>query len=183
MTQEMWRPVPGMEETHEVSDSGRIRSWLKSGSARLRASVPREIKGSVFSTGYRMFWTPAGSRGFHRIVCEAFHGPCPSGMHVARHLDGDKLNNRADNLAWGTYAENMADARRHGTDPLGSRNAAAKLTESQVAQIKSLLTDTRGNRASLARRFGVSPSMVERIARGQNWTHVDPILVREGVES
>lgn len=50
------------------------------------------------------------------LVCAAFHGPRLSGLMV-RHLDGNSLNDHADNLAWGTAAENSADAIRHGTHP------------------------------------------------------------------
>jgi hypothetical protein len=49
----------------------------------------------------------------HRQVCIAFHGD-PAPGQVARHLDDVSANNRADNLAWGTRAENAADARRNG---------------------------------------------------------------------
>lgn len=183
MSPEVWRPAPRLEGRYDVSSLGRVRSWIKTGPSSGVALAPRIVNGSIFSTGYRQLWTREGHRSVHRLVCEAFHGTPPSGLHVARHLDGDKLNNSASNLAWGTGSENMADSRRHGTDPLGSRNPAAKLDEATVAQIKGLLTDERGNRAALARQFGVSPSMVERIANGKNWVHVRPVLIREGVES
>lgn len=54
-------------------------------------------------------------RGVHRIVCEAFNGPAPVGCNTVRHLDDVKHNNVPDNLAWGTQADNMADAVRNGT--------------------------------------------------------------------
>lgn len=50
----------------------------------------------------------------HREILSASVGPCPSGQEC-RHLNGDRLDNRAKNLVWGTHAENMADAVRHGT--------------------------------------------------------------------
>jgi len=49
----------------------------------------------------------------HRLVLEAFVGPCPEGMEC-RHLDGDPSNNRLENLRWGTPAENTEDKRKHG---------------------------------------------------------------------
>ena len=59
-------------------------------------------------------------RTVHRLVCEAFHGPPPEGKPLACHKDGDTLNNRADNLYWGSPEDNMQDALRHGTN----RNAS-----------------------------------------------------------
>lgn len=54
------------------------------------------------------------NRLVHQVVAEAFHGPRPAGMET-RHRDGDVLNNRSDNLVYGTHGDNMDDAVRHGT--------------------------------------------------------------------
>src|SRR4051812_19574137 len=40
------------------------------------------------------------------LVALAFHGPRPAGLEI-RHLDGDRTNDRPDNLAYGTHQENM----------------------------------------------------------------------------
>jgi hypothetical protein len=55
----------------------------------------------------------ASSRYAHRLVLEAWVGPCPDGME-SRHLDGDKQNNRIGNLRWGTHEENIEDNYRLG---------------------------------------------------------------------
>lgn len=49
----------------------------------------------------------------HRLVLEAFVGPCPDGMK-ALHADGNKTNNNVKNLRWGTSAENNLDIVKHG---------------------------------------------------------------------
>ena len=61
--------------------------------------------------------TVYGYRSFkvHRLVCRAFHGSPPIyGEDEAhcRHIDGDPLNNHADNLRWGTRSENEHDKKR-----------------------------------------------------------------------
>lgn len=43
----------------------------------------------------------------HQVVCEAFHGPRPSANSVVIHIDEDGLNNRPENLRWGTQKENL----------------------------------------------------------------------------
>ena len=43
----------------------------------------------------------------HRLVCEAFHGPSPFDGAVVIHEDEDALNNRPENLRWGTQKENL----------------------------------------------------------------------------
>jgi hypothetical protein len=52
------------------------------------------------------------TRAVHRLVLEAFAGPCPPNME-ARHLDGNRTNNKRYNLLWGTRQENVADRLRH----------------------------------------------------------------------
>lgn len=52
----------------------------------------------IGSTGYWFVKLPDGSLvGEHRLVYERHHGPIPEGWHV-HHRDGDKLNNRPENL-------------------------------------------------------------------------------------
>lgn len=48
------------------------------------------------------------------LVAEAFI-PNPYGYPCVLHNDGDPYNNHVSNLRWGTHADNMADAKRHGT--------------------------------------------------------------------
>lgn len=61
----------------------------------------------------------------HKLVAERHLGPRPTPAHEVRHLDGDKLHRHADNLAWGTRAENAADRERHGRTSRGERHSAA----------------------------------------------------------
>lgn len=108
---ERWLPIEGYPN-YEVSDLGRIWSRPRPGS-----------KGGILKpyfnkrTGYlSVTLTLDGvQKDFrvNRLVCRAFHGPCPKGQD-ARHWDGDPLNNTAANLLWGTRKENMDDMRRHG---------------------------------------------------------------------
>ena len=43
----------------------------------------------------------------HRLICEAFHGPPPPGMSIVIHKNENALDNRPDNLRWGTQKENL----------------------------------------------------------------------------
>jgi hypothetical protein len=63
----------------------------------------------------------------HLLVADAWLPPRPNDLHQLRHLDGCPHHNWASNLAWGTPTENHHDMRRHGTDPIGSRNPRATL--------------------------------------------------------
>ena len=113
---EEWRDVPGFRGCYQVSSLGRVRSLL-CGQPRIRKPYLHNTSGSMRYR--RITISVPGSRAklgryVHEWVASAFHGPRPPEAEV-RHLDGDSLNNCADNLAWGSRAENMADAVAHGT--------------------------------------------------------------------
>lgn len=106
------------------------------------------------------------TRHIHRLVCETFNGNRP-GM-VVRHLDGNKLNNRLSNLAWGTHEENAADKIGHGTANYGERNPQAKLTRSKVAEMR--LERMEGHTfKQIAERHGVAPMTAHRAITGGSW--------------
>lgn len=123
MTEE-WRPVVGFEGFYEVSSIGRIRSVDRVIPYR-DGRKPKRFPGKVLAQminakGYPALQLKAcgriRGRTVHILVCEAFHGSRPSPDHEVRHLNGDPADNRVENLAWGTRAENAQDSLRHGTN-------------------------------------------------------------------
>jgi len=111
------------------------------------------------------------------LVCLAFHGTKPTPLHDAAHNDGNKLNNRADNLRWATKRENQADRVVHGTTCRGSRNGFSKLTERAVATIREAYRAALHGRARvapgfrqrLATQLGVNPSCISKVVAGESW--------------
>lgn len=75
--------------------------------------------GGVNTPGYLVTARKRGQLVYvHRIIWESLHGPIPQGL-VVNHIDGDKLNNRIDNLEVVTDLENVRHSirtglRRHG---------------------------------------------------------------------
>jgi len=112
---EEWRPIDG-HPGYEVSSLGRVRSYRRRHNGL--AGEPRLLKQSLTDKGYlrvglrRADGTGSRTIYVHKLVLTAFVGPAPEGMEC-RHLDGISQNNRLDNLAWGTDAENGADRVRH----------------------------------------------------------------------
>jgi hypothetical protein len=105
----------------------------------------------------------------HRVMCSIFHGPPPSAVHEVRHLDGNRDNNHADNLAWGTRRDNAMDRIAHGTDPSGERNPQAKLTRRTVDLMRADRAANGEPFRVLAKRYGVSTMTAFRAVRGQSW--------------
>ena len=117
---EKWLPVVGYEGLYEVSWSGRVRSVDRVVVAS--NGVARQMKGRVLKCspgnhGYAQAILCKGDGGrsylVHRLVLEAFEGPCPEGLEAC-HNDGDQTINVWDNLRWDTGSSNMVDKVNHG---------------------------------------------------------------------
>ncbi len=161
-----FRPIEGWSD-YRIDADGIL--W------RMKSGRWRQIMGSVQAAGHIKVALADGNghrtnRYIHRLVLEAFRGPCPDGMEC-RHLDGNPQNNRLDNLRWGTRTENMADAIRHGTTNRGTRTNFAKLTDDDVIAIRELRR--RGVHLKvIAAQFGIRPEHVWHIAVGRSWKHL-----------
>lgn len=108
----------------------------------------------------------------HRLVLEAFRGPCPPGMEGC-HNNGDTFDNRLENLRWDTRKNNHADKKKHGTHLEGSSIFGSRLNETIVEEIISMLDAGRTGR-EIRERFDVSPKLLNKIARKTHWKHVRP---------
>ena len=110
--EEKWQPIVGYPG-YEVSDFGRVRS-LKNG-GRILAQT-KNHKGYL-----RVKLTKNGiSTQFlvHRLVGWAFNSGFRDGMQI-NHLNGDKSDNRPENLEWCTPSENL----QHAYDVLNRKAA------------------------------------------------------------
>ena len=157
------RQIPGWP--YVISNDGRV--------FRLRCGTWREVK-QTLRKGYwcvALYDKPRSLKvGVHRLVLMAFVGtPLPN--QVARHLNGKPLDNRLENLAWGTQQENSDDAIRHGTKARGSRMGKAKLTDVLVVEIRRRFAAGE-SQGKLAREIGVSQVLVGLVVRKKIWKHV-----------
>ena len=110
---------------YEITADGRVLS-IASG---WRGHARREMRQDLDDHGYpSVRLTVAGKRirvAVHRLVAANYLPPRPSPTHEIRHLDGNKMNNSAGNLAWGTRKENAEDRQRHGRTSRGAKHGAA----------------------------------------------------------
>lgn len=112
-------------------------------------------------------------RTVHQLVLETYVGPKPDGMEC-RHLDGNPLNNRLDNLCWGTKSENRQDAVKHGTHfaARGEDHNHAKLTEAEVLVIRQLYKAGGFSQRVLGKLYGVGHGQISLIVNRKNWACV-----------
>lgn len=169
---EIWKPCVGFSWNYEVSNLGRVRSLGFAGNNRPGVI----LKTRMDRGGYLTISTMRNNDGelkttkVHRLVAEAFI-PNPYGKPQVNHIDGDKTNNRVENLEWATHKENFIHATSHGLRPLGEEHAMHKLTWDNVAYIRSVYVKRSkefGTNA-LARKFGVTPRIITLIMRNELW--------------
>lgn len=106
----------------------------------------------------------------HVLVCETFHGQRPD-YGVVRHLNGVPGDDRPENLTWGTQRENCADTVRHGRSTKGVRNPRAKVTASDVLDIRERWAEGESPTA-LAAEYSITQPAVQDIVRGRTWAHL-----------
>jgi hypothetical protein len=116
---------------YEITRDGRVFS-----NTNWRGMGRRELAQHLNDDGYpSVRVTLAGKRvryAVHSLVAAAYLPPRPTWWHEVRHLDGNKLNASADNLAWGTQKENAEDRERHGRTSRGESHSAAIKASNQA---------------------------------------------------
>lgn len=155
--------VQGFSRYFVVSD-GRVYSEISG----------KWLKPSVSGRGYLALVMKNDSgvlvrKYIHRLVLETL---CSHPQQAqCRHLNGDKQDNRLENLAWGTAQQNYQDKLLHGTATLGERNSQAKLSEENVCSIRKLAADGIST-IDIAEKLGISRQNVRLIVRRKRWSHV-----------
>jgi hypothetical protein len=172
---EEWRPAVGLEGRYDVSNLGRVRGWR--GRQGILLKTPRVLRPRVTaSSGYLAINVSVGgavtARTVHSMVCEAFLGSRPDPGWVTNHRDGNKLNNRADNLEWCSRSENNRHALAEGLMPKGSASPLAKLTEAMVEEARRLFVARKATVKQLAETYGVAFGTMRSALRGTHWSHV-----------
>lgn len=106
---EIWKPIKGFEDTHYVSNFGRIRS-IPRFTAQNHYTAGRILRQEKVWTGYKRIHLRNGSKSgkfyVHRLVAAAFI-PNPNNWPYVNHRDECKDNNNVANLEWCTQLYNI----------------------------------------------------------------------------
>ena len=144
------------------------------GGSRAIPCAPRRAENKT-GLGYLQVRTMLEGRRYHalahRLVYRHFKGPIQPGLTI-NHKNGQKDDNRPDNLEAATYSEQAIHARtvlrRGRLEQGGAMNPMAKLTAEDVVKIRARRAAGEKLRA-IAADFGVTDRAVSKIARGHRW--------------
>ena len=164
---ENWKAVVNYEGWYEVGDLGNVRSAID----RHGTFKGKILKPGVNKKGYRnvVLYKDGKKHNFtvQRLVADAFLGLRPKSLQ-RNHKDGNKSNNRLDNLEYITPSENILHAFRTGLmDQHGERAHNRKLTREDVYEIMRLWGEETPQ--ALADRFNVCVGTIRKIAAGDHW--------------
>ena len=130
-----WRPVPGWDgieitrdrQVRQIHDrvfeyevatgslpAKRVRKTIRAGV--LTVFIWRSGKGR-YKKEYHAVSANGKTVKVAVLMLLAWVGPKPFPKAVSRHLNDDSLDDRIENLAWGTQLENMEDAERNRSWP------------------------------------------------------------------
>ena len=103
--EEKWCDIKGFEGIYQVSNCGRVKSIVR----YKRIMKPALDRGGYLKICLTDFNHKKHTIKIHRLVAENFLENTKNKGQV-NHIDGNKLNNRVDNLEWCTQSENMQHA-------------------------------------------------------------------------
>lgn len=103
----------------------------------------------------------------HRLVAAAFLMK-RDGERYIRHLDGVRTNNQLANLRWGTAQQNADDRWAHGTMIYGENSPGAKVTESDIVEMRRMRREG-ATTIEIGRRFGINRRHAGDILAGRKW--------------
>ena len=177
--EEIWRDIKGYEGYYQVSNLGKVRSldryivnkkgerkhftekYLAQVSRRdyLGVTLSKNNKSKMFST--------------HILVAETFI-PNPENKPEINHIDGNKQNNKVDNLEWCTRSENELHAYKNGlANPSDRQKQAAKKYAKENYSKKVVQYSLNGefikewnSMHDVWRELGIRPSYICRCCKG-----------------
>lgn len=170
---ELWKDIEGFNGFYQISNLGRIRS---KGRTKDKAGI-RCI--SYTHDGYAkirlMYKGVDKTVRVHRLVARAFI-PNPDDKETVNHIDGDKTNNRADNLEWANRHEQLIHAYDLGLKKakVGTSNYLAKLSDDDVKFIRKVYIpqSTKFGTVALAKKFNVTDRVIGLVVKGKSYKNV-----------
>lgn len=120
LKKEIWKPIPNHEKDYEASNLGRIRTattktsytkWHGERHWQQRILKYKSKNENTYKTGYRVdLWKNGKPKTYlvARLVASAFiKNELSNNKLTINHIDGNRLNNKIENLEWCSISDNI----------------------------------------------------------------------------
>ena len=170
---EIWKPIRNFETYYLVSNLGRIKGLkrLLFNGKGFYYKNEKILKSFNDGNGYKILGlNKNGLRTnfkIHRLVAQAFI-PNPENKPQVNHINGDKLDNRVENLEWVTASENALHSYKLGLQT--TKHIGSKLTNKDVIGIRRLSIVRSRKELSIA--YNVSYRTICNIVNRDTWKHI-----------
>lgn len=197
-----------IEETdsgiYRVTKEGRVYTQTKrkiplvgkgmefTGKFKFTLEPEREMSYTKNNRGYLSVVVRKKTHMLHRLVAQAFI-PNPESKPFVNHIDGNKLNNRVENLEWCTAAENNKHARDTGLHKqasghkinyksaeskkraLNNLKDKSKLSPDEVRYVRRahVPRSKEFSATALAEQFGTSVAAMSKIVKRQTYKDIE----------
>jgi hypothetical protein len=125
--------------------------------------------GTITKRGYGQFKLNGKMASAHRVSYELTFGKIAENLHV-RHKCRNTACVNPDHLELGTREDNMSDKLRDGTDARGSKHGQAKLTETDVIELRAI--KDMFTLSELSEMYGLQKASIYSIISNRTWKHL-----------
>lgn len=163
---EIWKNIKGFRELYQISNLGRVR----------RIDNKKILKPLNLSNGYkgvRLYKNKkeATTKKIHRMVAEYFISN-PLNLPQVNHIDGNKSNNKVNNLEWCSNEYNMNHAVMSNLIKKGEERNSSKCTEKSLLLLQNLI-DYGFTIKQLSIIYLISKNAMKEIIRGNSYKHLN----------
>ena len=155
MDDEQWREWP-QDPRIKVSNKGNVVSYKRGGCCPYKVGHTHD--------GYQRVKASRQSQLVHRMVADTWI-PNPNNYREVNHINGDKDDNRVENLEWVSHSENMRHAYRTG---LKKPSGGLKATPIRIVETGEIFE----SQSECARRIGGDQGAIWRCLTGRQSTHL-----------
>jgi predicted XRE-type DNA-binding protein len=170
--EEKWKVISDFPD-YAVSNIGRVKRVTDSNNRKAGFVLKPSFWNNRYASAILYKDKKYYAKSIHSLVLTAFVCERPTLKHHCNHINGNKRDNRLENLEWVTPRENNLHAVRTGLrkDEIGENNMNKKLKKCEVWLIKKLLHH-KISQYTIAKMFNVTRPNITSINCGKTWKEV-----------
>jgi len=166
--EENWKDINGYDGDYKINSLGKVCSY--------KYGYPVIMKTFLAGKGYEVVTLCKKNISkkyyIHRLVAIHFIENLNNYPEV-NHIDGNKINNKLNNLEWVDGVSNMKHAREKlGFNQRGENSSNAKLTEDNVIDIINMYKTGKYTYAQIAKNYNVHHGHICSIVNRKFWKHL-----------